>query len=156
MLGKLREVAVGRILDNKADTVAGTITWNLWHLERQHLHVLDVLAVIVEASDDKVYKMVHAWTIIPVLQTDNKRSVVGARTRSHTVATADGKTLQLGNLLQLCLNLLQYLAGLLQRGTFGYTYLCQEHALVLLWHKARGQILHEEDKEYGSHSQQAP
>ena len=100
--------------------------------------------------------MFHARTLVPVLQTYNHRGIVRASTRVHAVAARHGEALQFGNLLYFLLHLLHHLACLLQCGSFRSTNFNQEHALVLLRNEARGQTLHEEDKQGSSSSQQSP
>ena len=93
LLGKLRQVAVGGVFHHKAHTVTRTIARYLRQLKGQHLHILDVLTVKVETVHDEGQQMVHARTILPVLQTDDEGGKVGTSTREHTVTAAYGKTL---------------------------------------------------------------
>ena len=100
--------------------------------------------------------MVHTGTVVPVLQSDDKRGIVRAGSGHHTIAAYYSEALQFRNILHLSLHFLHHFAGLLQRGTLRGLYLSQEHALVLLWHEARRQTLHEEHQQHGGQSQQAP
>ena len=135
ILGKLRQIAVGRILNYQRNAVTVTIARNLWHLERSYLHVLYVLTVKVEPVHHQRQQVIHTWSLLPVLQSYNHSGEVRTGTRQHTVSAAQCKALHLGNLLHLVLHLLHNLACLLKCGSFRCTQVNQEHTLVLLWYQ---------------------
>ena len=135
MLGKFREVSVGRVLHNQGDVITCTIARNLRHLERQHPQILDLHTVVVETTDNKVNEVIHARTVVPVLQAHYHRSVVRTCTRQHTVATGCRETLQFRDLFYFLFNLLHHLTSLLKRCSLRSLYLGKEHALVLLWNE---------------------
>ena len=144
LLGKLRKVAVGGVFYHEAHAVTRTIARNLRHLEGKHPHILDLLTGEVETVHDECQQVIDARTLVPVFQSHYQCGIVGTSTRLHTISAGYGETLQLRNLLHFCLYLLHHLTGLLQCATFRCLQFSQEYTLVLLWHKAGGQALHEE------------
>ena len=155
-LRKFRQVAVLQVLQHQVDTVVRTIARHLRQLEWHHLHVLDFLAGKIQTSDDQVDVVVEALTLLPWLQTDNHRGIVRTRARHHTVAAGSGKAFHLRNLLHLFLHSFHYLTRLKKSRTLRSTDFSQDNALVLLRNEARRQVLHEEEEQQGSNTQQTP
>ena len=72
LVSEVGHVAVTLILHLQVDAVGGTVSRNLRHLERQHLRVLDTLAVQIETIDNKIYIVLETRTVVPVLETDDE------------------------------------------------------------------------------------
>ena len=139
---KLGHVAVGLVFYHQLHHVVRTKTGNLRHRERQHLRLLDVLTVEVEAIHHQVEVVVHTLTVVPVFQTDEERAVAGACARYHTIAGATGVGFEFGYLLNLLLYLFEDSISLRKCASWGSTYFSDDDTLVFLWHQARGHHLH--------------
>ena len=75
LVSEIGEVAVALILYLQVDTVGRTVTRDLRHLEGQYSRILNRQAIIVESRHDIVDIMLISLTVIPVLKTENERSI---------------------------------------------------------------------------------
>ena len=154
LLTEITHVAVALVLYLQVDAVRRTVSRDLRHLERQHLCVLDALAVQVELIDHEVDIVLEARTVIPVFETNNERGVTRSGRRDQTVSATQTVTLQLRNGLYFFLHLLHDLRVLMKGRSFRHSHLAHDHTLVLLRYQSRRHNLHKEHKQHGRQTQQ--
>ena len=121
LVSEIGEVPIAAILYLQIDGVRGTVSRNLRHLERQHLCIFNRHTVKVETIHDIVDIMFVTLTVVPVFQTNNKRSVTRSVGRDKAVTATYRITLHLRNGLHFLLYLLHDLGVLMKRGAFRHT-----------------------------------
>ena len=148
LITKITHVAVALILHLQVNAVRRTITRDLRHLERQHLRILDTLAVQIELIDHQVDIVLEARTVVPVFQTNDEGRITRSGRGDQTITATEAVTLQLRDRFHFLFHLLHDLCVLMERRTFRHTHLAHDHTLVLLRHQTRRQDLHEEYHQY--------